>query len=484
MTTRRARSAKLATLLSVTFTLLLCGLPKAVGQEGAPLSFEDPALERAVRGQTLKADGPLYAADVEMIDALYVEWPDDEDKIYSLVGIEVLTGLTRLNLRGNAVTDVTPLASLANLEDLVLSNNQVTDVSALAALKNLRYLDVPSNRITTVAPLAGSENLMSLNVSGNRLTNLAGLADLPELDTLVLHDNALESVAGLGELPNLAQVTLYANPALDMCEGGAARQVVDELIAAGVRVAYVQRAAGDEACPSEAEAAPVRVVMSTAGEPEYLHVQGGQLARLNPDGTRLVVSCVGSVQPVSLINEQRGVYWTGLMNDFARDLSNFIAVHLLPDDPHVRYAVNVQVEEAGQSDVAGYDALHYEVNWRPDDEEGGAEEPWALMQELWVAPQLGQQLEAAGCFQVAVFVELFQLMQASFSAQRFYGLSGSSDYGRVATSGFPVRAIMHGPVGDTAIETVVVSVDAEPAPDALFKLPTGLERVPGLSDVF
>lgn len=114
MTTLSARSAKLVTLILAALALLGASLT-AQAQEGEPLRFEDPALERAVRGQTLKADGPLYAADVELIDSLYVEWPEADDAIQSLAGIEALTGLTRLNLRGNAVSDLTPLASLTQL---------------------------------------------------------------------------------------------------------------------------------------------------------------------------------------------------------------------------------------------------------------------------------------------------------------------------------------------------------------------------------
>lgn len=483
MSTLTARSAKPLTLILAALALLGASLT-ARAQEGEPLRFEDPALERAVRGQTLKADGPLYAADVELIDSLYVEWPEADDTIQSLAGIEALTGLTRLNLRGNAVSDLTPLASLTQLEDLTLSHNRVTDVSALANLKALRYLELRDNQVVSLAALADLENLTSVNVSDNRVVNLAGLDGLPELSELALHGNALEDLSGLEQLPNLLQVTLYDNPALDLCPGGSARQVVDGLMAAGVRVAYVERGAGDAPCEALASVAPVRVVMNTGGQEEFLHLQGGRLARLNPDGTRVLASCVGSVQTISLINEQRGVYWSGLMEEFVRELATFIAVHLLPDDPEVRYAVDVQVEEVGQESVAGYAAQHYEVNWRPDDQEGGADKAWALMQELWVAPELGRELEETGCSQVAIYVELFQLLQGAFSSQRFYGLSGSPDYGQAVTGGFPVRAIMHAPGSDAVVETIVTSVDAESAPAGSFELPAGLERVSGVSDVF
>lgn len=472
-------------LIATAFTLLLAMTASAIAQEGGPVRFEDPALERAVRGQVVLDEGePLQASDVAQIERLWVEWPDDADRIESLAGIEALTGLTYLNLRDHDVQDLQPLAGLTNLESLSLDRNRITNLEPLAGLQRLDRLVLSRNQIVDASGLAGLNELEFLDLSDNHLRDASGLAGLDQLSTLFLHDNALSDLSVLTELPNLMRVSLWGNPNLDTCAGSAPRQVIDELTARGVDVAYVERGAGGEACAEYASAAPVTIAMETGGHEESVLVAGGRLARLNPDGTRVVVSCVGTVQPVYVINEERGVYWYGLMQDLAQELSSFIAVHLLPDDPEVRYAVDVRVEEAGEEDVAGYTAQHYRVEWRPNEEEGGADHDWALMQEVWVAPELGSELQATGCYQVAAFLETFQLLQGTFSSQRFYGLAGSQDYGMAVTAGFPVRAVMYVPASGDTVVTEVTGVDAVAPAAGQFDLPEGLKRVNGLGEVF
>jgi len=473
-------------LIAAAFTLLLGATTSAGAQEGGPpVQFDDPALERAVRGQVVLDEGePLLASDVAQIERLWVEWPDDADRIESLSGIEALTGLTYLNLHDHDVQDLRPLEGLTNLESLSLNRNRITNLAPLAGLHRLDRLVVSNNQIVDASGLAGLSELEFVDLSDNRLRDASGLAGLDQLSTLFLHDNALSDLSVLTELPSLMRVSLWGNPDLDTCAGSASRQVIDELIARGVDVAYEERGAGGVACAEYASAAPVRIAMETGGQEESVLVAGGRLARLNPDGTRVVVSCVGTVQPVHVINEERGVYWYGLMQDLAQELSNFIAVHLLPEDPEVRYAVAVRVEEVGNEDVAGYTAQHYRVEWRPDEEEGGADHDWALMQEVWVAPALGTELQATGCYQVAAFLETFQLLQGTFSSQRFYGLAGSQDYGMAVTAGFPVRAVMYVPASGDTVVTEVTGVDAVAPAAGQFDLPEGLKRVNGLGEVF
>jgi hypothetical protein len=52
-----------------------------------------------------------------------------------------LINLTLLNMSGNVIANVTPVASLTNLTQLDLHNNQITaGVGALAGLANLQYM--------------------------------------------------------------------------------------------------------------------------------------------------------------------------------------------------------------------------------------------------------------------------------------------------------------------------------------------------------
>ncbi len=76
----------------------------------------------------------------------------------SLTGLEPLAGLTGLrylNLRGNSsLGDISPLGSLANLEELVLSELPLEGaIEPLAGLTNLYRLDLRSTGLTDVAPI-------------------------------------------------------------------------------------------------------------------------------------------------------------------------------------------------------------------------------------------------------------------------------------------------------------------------------------------
>jgi internalin A len=75
---------------------------------------------------------------------------------------------------------------------LQLSGNGISDVSPIAGLVQLRTLDLSSNRISDLTPLAGLVNLKVLNLAVNPLQDLTSLINLDEL-----HEVSLRSVPGL-----------------------------------------------------------------------------------------------------------------------------------------------------------------------------------------------------------------------------------------------------------------------------------------------
>ena len=84
----------------------------------------------------------------------------------SLIGR--LTGLTRLDLHVNQVSNISPLAGLTNLTWLNLHRNKIADLSPFAGLTNLTWLDVSNNEITDLSPLDEiRDNLNTLFYHGN-----------------------------------------------------------------------------------------------------------------------------------------------------------------------------------------------------------------------------------------------------------------------------------------------------------------------------
>jgi Leucine-rich repeat (LRR) protein len=58
-------------------------------------------------------------------------------------------------LGNNQITDISPLAGLANLQELSLDGNGISNVSALEGLPSLILLGLSSNQISDIKPLGG-----------------------------------------------------------------------------------------------------------------------------------------------------------------------------------------------------------------------------------------------------------------------------------------------------------------------------------------
>lgn len=482
------RATRLNKFILSSLLLVTAGLQAASAQDGEPLRFEDPVLEQVIRGQLIDG-GPvqLHAADVSDIDQLFLEWPATDEQVHSLEGIQALVNLNYLNLRGNSVSDISPLAGLEYLETVDLQENQVVQIPGMDGFRWLSDLNLAGNQVRDISGLASMTNMRHLNLSANQVSDVSSLAGLEYLSDALLHGNALSDISALADLanqPDFYGLTLFDNPELDLCTGSPARAVTDELLDVGIEVLYQEYATGGAACPEIADLEPLRITKTVAGHEESILVQGGKLARLNPDGTRIVATCQGTARVISLINEGEGLYWSGLFEEFTRQLSQFIPVQLLPDDPVVRYAVQVQVEPAVSEPVLGFESQQYQVNWRPDAEEGGDDAAWQPLQELWVSSELAEAIAPSGCQEPAIMLEYFQLAQSTFTSQRFYGLRGSQEYGQAILSGFPVRATIFGPGDTDPIETVITEAESEASPTELFAIPEGLERTSSIGEAF
>lgn len=91
------------------------------------ITFEDPALEKAVRSAARKSEGALTIADVASITSLKVSGLG----IRSLEGLQWLPQLVTLEASGNRVFDLTPLRYLSKLTTLSLKGNPVKDYTPI-----------------------------------------------------------------------------------------------------------------------------------------------------------------------------------------------------------------------------------------------------------------------------------------------------------------------------------------------------------------
>ena len=139
-----------------------------------------------------------------------------EETVSDLTPFAQLTELTELDLSGNQISDLTPLAQLTQLRELGLSVNQISDISSLAGLTELRELSLFSNRISDISPLTQLIELTMLTLPGNQISDITALTQLTKLTLLGLTSNQISDISPLAQLKKLTLLQLEYNQIRDL----------------------------------------------------------------------------------------------------------------------------------------------------------------------------------------------------------------------------------------------------------------------------
>ena len=137
--------------------LWLCVTTDVSAEEWMP----DPALREVVSAQ-LGVENFTQADMLRLPNLVAIR-----RNIVELKGLEHAKNLGFLDLGGNQISDLRPLAGLTHLEVLRLWDNQIKDISPLAGLVNLRELSLSGNQISDISPLVGLANLENLGIDRN-----------------------------------------------------------------------------------------------------------------------------------------------------------------------------------------------------------------------------------------------------------------------------------------------------------------------------
>ncbi len=133
------------------------------------------------------------------------------NNVRDLTPLAQLTQLTTLDFGYNNVRDLTPLAQLTQLTELDFFLNDIIDITPLAKLTQLRTLDLSENKINDVTPLAQLTQLTTLDLSGNKINDVTPLAQLTQLTELNLEDNNIIDITPLAQLTLLNDLDLSSN---------------------------------------------------------------------------------------------------------------------------------------------------------------------------------------------------------------------------------------------------------------------------------
>jgi LPXTG-motif cell wall-anchored protein len=232
------RPPLLIALGSVVVTgTLVAGVPATASEIGDSLRFgvvDDATLASCLNqhlGQPAPYQQPITAAQLTSYGAHHDHDHDEAEhgglavrcegsrrgaKIADLRGIEHLHHVEILNLNGNAITDIRPLAELTELKELWLMNNQIRDTQGIGALPDLLRANLSGNMISTLQPFASGNQIDSLDLSRNELTSIESIGELPRLQVLTLHNNHLSDLAPVQAFSALSTLYVDVNDVTDL----------------------------------------------------------------------------------------------------------------------------------------------------------------------------------------------------------------------------------------------------------------------------
>lgn len=100
-----------------------------------------------------------------------------------------VANVTRLDLSGLGIYEISALEQCPALVELNLANNRIAKIGGLAHLKHLKKLVLSNNRVSRIENLEHMFSLEHLHLDGNQIGNLSNLAtlnSLPRLQSLYL----------------------------------------------------------------------------------------------------------------------------------------------------------------------------------------------------------------------------------------------------------------------------------------------------------
>ena len=168
---------------------------------GAVVQIPDPNLRTAIAEALGKnPNAPITAEDMKRLGRL-----DARNRgIQDLTGIQFAINLrSRLDLRDNRISDISPIAGLTELRELEINRNTISDISPVRGLTNLTLLVFKGNQISDISPIAGLINLQGLYISDNPISDISPVRGLINLTHFDVHETLVTDLSPVARLINL-----------------------------------------------------------------------------------------------------------------------------------------------------------------------------------------------------------------------------------------------------------------------------------------
>ena len=150
-------------------------------------------------------NAPITVAEMETLQEFEARY----NGINDLTGIQFATNLSKIDLRDNEISDLSPLAGLIHLTQLNFSRNRnISDLSPLKDLKNLEYLTFFETLVSDLSPVAGLINLRSIHAWDHSISDLSPLSNLTKLEYLDFCGGNISDLTPLAGLTGLKELYL------------------------------------------------------------------------------------------------------------------------------------------------------------------------------------------------------------------------------------------------------------------------------------
>lgn len=176
------------------------------------VAFSDPALEAEVRRKAQKPEGELSIADLRKVRSVDLTRSRAEVNELDPCVFPLLTNLRHLYLGRGALSDLTPIKGLTQIEGLRVSMNQVADLSPLAGMVNMDRLDLGRTQVRDLSPLKGMKKMTELMLDDTPVEDVSPLAGLAKLERLSIKRTRVTDVSPLRALTKLKFLYVGGSP--------------------------------------------------------------------------------------------------------------------------------------------------------------------------------------------------------------------------------------------------------------------------------
>ncbi len=178
---------------------------------GPEVTFDEPVMEKQIRAQLQKPEGPIKRDDLAKVKTLNLTEAKSDDALDPCI-FPYLTGIKGLYLAKGNLEDLHLLAGLKTLESLRVSMTEVKDLSPLAGLTKLDRLDIGRTQVADLKPIETLQSLTELSIDETQVTDLTSVGKLAKLEMLEMKRTRIKDLTPLKDLKNLKMIYIEGSP--------------------------------------------------------------------------------------------------------------------------------------------------------------------------------------------------------------------------------------------------------------------------------